>query len=63
VEAFAKRDPDETFLQQVVAKLPWFHHCILLDKLKNDQKRLWYVQQIIEHGWSRKEIGENIGQT
>src|SRR6266702_6753010 len=45
MKVFAKTYPDEAFLQQVAAKIPWFHHCVLLDKVKNDQERRWYIQQ------------------
>lgn len=33
--------------------VPWGHNCILLDKLKNFEERLWYAKKIVEHGWSR----------
>jgi hypothetical protein len=36
VRAFAAIYPDETFVQQVAAQIPWFHHYILLDKIKAD---------------------------
>ena len=34
-------------------QLPWFHNCILLDKLSSQYERLWYIRQTIEYGWSR----------
>jgi predicted nuclease of restriction endonuclease-like (RecB) superfamily len=33
--------------------VPWGHNCILLDKLKSFEERLWYAKKVIEHGWSR----------
>jgi len=30
------RRADEAIVQQAVAQLPWFHNCILLDKVKDD---------------------------
>jgi predicted nuclease of restriction endonuclease-like (RecB) superfamily len=53
MRAFAQAYPDESFVQQPAAQIPWFHHCILLDKVKDEQERRWYIQQTIEHGWSR----------
>jgi predicted nuclease of restriction endonuclease-like (RecB) superfamily len=41
------------FVQQLLHKLPWFHLCTLLDKLKTREDRLWYAQKAIEHNWSR----------
>jgi predicted nuclease of restriction endonuclease-like (RecB) superfamily len=53
MRAFAKAYPDQPFVQQVAAQIPWFHHCVLLDKLPAHDERLWYLQQTMEHGWSR----------
>jgi len=36
MKAFAQTYTDETFLQQPAAKIPWFHHCVLLDRVKDD---------------------------
>ena len=40
-------------VQQLLDKLPWGHHCVLLDKLKTREDREWYLQKTIEHNWSR----------
>ncbi len=39
MRAFAMAWPDEIFVQQVAAQIPWFHNCILLDKLKDPETR------------------------
>jgi predicted nuclease of restriction endonuclease-like (RecB) superfamily len=46
-------DDPSRILQQLAAKLPWFHHVILMEKVKDRSPRLWYMQHAIEHGWSR----------
>ena len=56
MKAFAEAWPEEPILQQAAAKLPWFHNCILLDKVKDHQERLWYINQAIENGWSRNVL-------
>ena len=38
------------------AQIPWFHNCILLDKVKDSGRRQWYIQQTIENGWSRNVL-------
>jgi predicted nuclease of restriction endonuclease-like (RecB) superfamily len=53
MKLFAQTYPDEAILQQLAAKLPWFHNCTLLDKVKDNDERLWYMQKALEHGWSR----------
>lgn len=35
-------------LQQLVAKLPWGHNILLMEKVKDKSTRLWYAQQTIE---------------
>lgn len=44
---------DTPILQRPVAKLPWGHNVTLIEKLSNNDQRLWYADQAIEHGWSR----------
>lgn len=33
--------------------IPWSHHVILLEKVKDYSHRLWYMEQTLHHGWSR----------
>jgi len=60
MRAFAEAWPDEGFVQQVAAQLPWFHNCTILDKVKNLAERIWYAQQTIENGWSRNILIHQI---
>lgn len=53
MRALAEAYPDEEIVQRSVAQLPWRHNIALLEKLKSQQKRLWYAQQALENGWSR----------
>lgn len=50
-------EPDPLLvLQQLAANIPWFHHVILMEKVKDLAARLWYVRQTIEQGWSRSVL-------
>ncbi len=42
------------------AKLPWWHNIVILEKLKNNDQRLWYAEQALQKGWSRDTLIENI---
>ena len=53
MRAFADAWPDEAFVQQAVARLPWGHNLVLLDKLPGPQTRRWYAAKAIENNWSR----------
>ena len=53
MRAFAAAWPDRAIVQQLAAQIPWFHNCVLLDRLADTPTRLWYVRQTIKNGWSR----------
>ena len=42
--------------QLPIFNIPWFHNVILIQKLKNNEERLWYAQKAIENGWSRSML-------
>jgi len=56
MRAFADAYPEEEFVQQVAGQMPWFHNCVLIDRVKDVVKREWYILQTIEHGWSRNVL-------
>lgn len=41
---------------QVIFGLPWFHHIVLIEKLKDLPIRYWYARQALEQGWSRDTL-------
>lgn len=53
-------DDPTPILQQLAAKLPWFHHVILMEKVKDRATRIWYMQRAIEQGWSRAVLTVQI---
>lgn len=60
MRAFAEAYPAETIVQQVAAQIPWAHHCVLLDKVKDLEQRLWYMEKTIENSWSRNVLVHQI---
>jgi len=56
MRAFAEAWPDEQFVQQAAAQMPWFHNCVLLDKVKAAEERRWYIEQTVMNGWSRNVL-------
>jgi predicted nuclease of restriction endonuclease-like (RecB) superfamily len=44
---------EHPLLRQLVAEIPWGHNLVLLNGVKNPDKRQWYIRQVIQHGWSR----------
>ncbi|AKI98942.1 putative nuclease of restriction endonuclease-like (RecB) superfamily [Archangium gephyra] len=60
MRTFAEAWPDERIVQQVVAQIPWGHHLRLLDRVRDPDHRLFYVHQVLEHGWSRSVLMHQI---
>ncbi len=52
--------PEPEIVQQLLHKLPWFHLCTLLDKVKEPALRDNYVRAAIEHNWSRAVLVHHI---
>ena len=57
---FAKEYQNVTILQQSVAKLPWGHNILLIEKIKDQKSRFWYVEKCIENNWSRDVLDLQI---
>lgn len=60
MRTFAQAFPEPEFVQQVAAQIPWFHNCLLLDKIDNAAEREWYIKRTIEQGWSRSVLATQI---
>ncbi len=56
MRTFAEAWPDESFVQEVLAQLPWYHQLALLEKLTSSESRCWYAAKAIEHNWSRNVL-------
>jgi predicted nuclease of restriction endonuclease-like (RecB) superfamily len=42
--------------QPLVARLPWAHNVLLMQKVKDLPTRLWYMRQTLAQGWSRNVL-------
>ena len=60
MRAFAEANPKKTIVQQLAAQIPWFHNCVLMDKIKDPAERIWYAQKTVENGWSRAVLVHQI---
>ena len=56
MRALAEAWSDPEIVQQQLHKLPWFHLCTILDKMKEPAARDWYLRAAIEYGWSRSVL-------
>jgi predicted nuclease of restriction endonuclease-like (RecB) superfamily len=49
-------------VQQLAALLPWGHHLVLLEKVKDTAARMWYMRAAVDNGWSRSILTGQIRQ-
>ncbi len=47
-------------IKNIISEIPWGHNIILLQKIKDNQIRLWYIEQIINNGWNRDTLASMI---
>nr|WP_293728401.1 PDDEXK nuclease domain-containing protein [uncultured Phascolarctobacterium sp.] len=57
---FASTYKNYKFVQQAVAQIPWGHNTILMDKVQDADKRLWYAEACWKNGWSRNVLIHQI---
>ena len=60
MKKFYEEYKDLSNLPPAVAKLPWTHNCILLEKVKDDNIRNWYAEKCIENGWAKTVLDHQI---
>lgn len=60
MRSFAEAWPDPEFVQRAAAQIPWFHNCVILDKLSERAMREWYIHKTISNGWSRNVLVHQI---
>jgi len=47
-------------VQAILAQISWYHHITLLDKVKEEKIRIFYVEKTIANGWSRDVMVNQI---
>ena len=50
------REIDGEHLPRIAAEIPWGHNMVLIFKLKDPVRRLWYGHQATANGWSRSML-------
>lgn len=50
---FAEVWKDYEIMQRTAAQIPWRSNILLMDRLSDQNERVWYAQKTVENGWSR----------
>lgn len=59
---FAKTYEQYSLLKELLCKLSWSHHIVLMQKVKNEEERLWYINTAIECNWTVEIMNNQIEQ-
>ena len=57
---FAEAYPDREFVQTVSAQIPWSHNIAILEKVKDPEQRIWYIEKTAKNGWSHSVLIHQI---
>ena len=57
---FAEIYPDREFVQTVSAQIPWSHNIAILEKVKDQEQRVWYIKKTAENRWSYNVLVHQI---
>ena len=57
---FALAYPNREFVQTVSAQIPWSHNTAILDKVKDQEQRIWDIKKAAENGWSHSVLIHQI---
>lgn len=57
---FAQAYPEREFVQTVSAQIPWSHNIAIIEKVKEPEQRIWYIQKTAENGWSHSVLIHQI---
>lgn len=60
MKTFYKEYKEYTKLPTPLAKLPWSHNYLLIEKLNNINIRIWYAKKCYENGWSYSVLNHQI---
>jgi len=61
-DSFVGKEQEFTKVRQLAALIPWGHNLLILNKVKEPEAALFYIQQTIEHNWSRAILTMQIEQ-
>ena len=62
MRSFAEHYPNREFGQALPDQLTWTHHLVLIQAIaaENLTEKQWYAIQVIENGWSYRQLQEQI---
>ncbi|MBL8860338.1 MAG: DUF1016 family protein [Planctomycetes bacterium] len=56
----AREFPDSPIWQQLLPNCPWGHVLVVMNQVKDPEARRWYLERLIQRGWSRNVLSLQI---
>ncbi|MBQ9508478.1 MAG: DUF1016 family protein [Bacteroidales bacterium] len=47
-------------MPEIFGRIPWFHHVQIISKCKTLDEALFYIERVVEEGWSRSRLESQI---
>ena len=60
MKSFYEKYKNFSILPPAVAELSWTHNYILLEKVKDNNERIWYAEECVTNGWSKTILSHQI---
>ncbi|MBP6985409.1 MAG: DUF1016 family protein [Alphaproteobacteria bacterium] len=60
MKKFAQAYETPEIVQALPGQLPWTHNLVLLERLKDNDMRMWYARRTLENGWSYRMLMSHI---
>ena len=57
---FAKTYSNYLDIKEELSKVSWSHNLVLMSKIKNENERIWYINETIKNGWARDVLIHQI---
>ncbi len=57
---FAKTYSNYLDIKEELSKVSWSHNLVLMSKVKDENERLWYINETIKNGWARDVLINQI---
>ena len=60
IQVQEQREWDFEYVHQKTGEQRWFHNIAILEKVKDPQQRIWYIEKTAENGWSHNVLIHQI---
>ncbi len=57
---FAKTYSNYKDIREELSKVSWSHNLVLMSKVKDENERIWYINETIKNGWARSVLIHQI---